>query len=100
MDTLTLKIPEMQTEIIRRVLNLDAVKLSDLLSYMSVMDFYDDDDTEIEGFRFSDKPQSREEIIADLNDAVDDVRRGNFITFDELMKQTDEKIANYECCLV
>ena len=100
MDTLTLKIPEMQTEIIRRVLNLDAVKLSDLLSYMSVMDFYDDDDNEIEGFRFSDKPQSREEIIADLNDAVDDVRRGNFITFDELMKQTDEKIANYECCLV
>lgn len=91
----------MQTEIIRQVLNFDAKKLSDLLSYMSFMDFEDDDDdVEIQGFRFSDKPQTREEIVAELNEIVDDVKKGNFISCEKGMSEIKQMIEDYECCMV
>lgn len=99
MNVTTPTIPEMQTDIIRRVLELDSERLSKVHTLITMLE-NEADDTAIEGFRFSDKPKSQKQIIAELDAIVEDVKKGNFVTFDELIEKTDKKIANYECCLV
>lgn len=101
MDSAGKDIHQMQTDIIRSVLNLDVKGLSQVRTLITMIENGNtSDDVEIEGFKFSDKPQTREEIIAELDEIVEDVKRGNFVTFEDLIKQTEEKIANHECCLV
>ena len=101
MNKTTQTIPEMQTDIIRRVLSLDLEGLAKVRTLIAMIENENEaDDTVIEGFRFSDKPKSQKQIIAELDAIMEDVKKGNFVTLDELIKKTDKKIASYECCLV
>ena len=103
METTDLEAPTLRKQIIDRVQTLDPKFLSKLLLIIDNFNINynlenDDDDVEID-YHFP-TPETPEEASREVDEIEEEVRQGKFVTLDEFISHTHNKLKEYESCLV